>query len=827
MQRILDDDEHDEFTIVDDEEIINNNNSNNNNNEEEQEEEFDINHAMKLFSEEKPRPLSPIPSTEMLNPFRKNDSWEEYQCSLAYTCMSCPTTNDPFREFLKQEFTSSSTDGTLNNSNYISVRDSFDQYSRFHPRSIVKQKLKSQPDIFKNIAERHLKEKRLRAPKPVPSTTTASEPVTPTERIPVNVILGRSNSTDRTSYIPPPARPINSTGEVPHMLNIPTTISPPPNSVPSPITPAPSVIPAKKPVKSTKRNYSDLSASEHAEFLEMWDKIKRGGPEATSIIHSGRYIELSQRVQKEQNAYSKAMFEEAMMNKHRYRAVHESVDKQIDQIIQKKKERILELPAQYLPQISIYLEENKPDGSRPILRPIQRLLRIGKCKMFQTHLFTHFVIPDKDKNLFETEPVSILKQSIPITEKEPSQSSEQYPLDLAEQPEQWKKVSLPSVSTDPVVNDYLLKNMRKDTKDNVTFVMSSSPLITIFSSLGPRWEDEWTIPVTVTVDDTNNKCIYLDKPILKKKYTSREKNTIYYKNALKCYGINMRNYAYQEDFNQDPETQQFLSNLDGKTENLSDHSTNLVYRLFELEKLKLLVRYTVDGVMPDASGYIPIGVKAKLDYLGKRSEEQIQPDEAAKLWLHTYIKENAELVLGRVDLQNSTISTIQTQRLQDIIATQSSLLGAIPFNPELQTKRLHTILSSLSNLEAGKYIVQHVHESKYVNILQAQQNPNSYNLHLDYQNAGQTDTQTIPYIPKKWTEKTTQIPYTFKIDPASKKKQQQQQQQKQQGKKRKRQHNRGKKNKKTRTNTHPVGAPINPIVHSGATSRNNASTSME
>ena len=55
-----------------------------------------------------------------------------------------------------------------------------------------------------------------------------------------------------------------------------------------------------------------------------------------------------------------------------------------------------------------------------------------------------------------------------------------------------------------------------------------SAIETLVCNLGPQYGEQWEVPVTVKSGPDSHKIIVLDKPLVKKAMTAREKNNLYF-----------------------------------------------------------------------------------------------------------------------------------------------------------------------------------------------------------------------------------------------------------------------------------------------------------
>ena len=207
-----------------------------------------------------------------------------------------------------------------------------------------------------------------------------------------------------------------------------------------------------------------------------------------------------------------------------------------------------------------------------------------------------------------------------------------------------------------------------------------------------------------------------------------------------------------------------------QTESLSDIDTNVNYSMFDLGPSRIMVRYHTDGVVPDATPrrYKHIGVKPKLQYLGKKHPEEVTKREIARWWSHAYIRQDEELHVAHISVKNNSV--IEMER----IGTHSEIITKFGYEPSQAVKLLNMILTELRTLEPGfTYLVQHLRGDRSVKIWkddsqqtqqqqQQQHHQPSYNLAEDFKEVGKLD-DTIAYIPRKWRHQADRVPYTFPV----------------------------------------------------------------
>jgi hypothetical protein len=96
----------------------------------------------------------------------------------------------------------------------------------------------------------------------------------------------------------------------------------------------------------------------------------------------------------------------------------------------------------------------------------------------------------------------------------------------------WRKRSAPLLSTDPVVQQLVQT-------EAVDVVLSSSSISTLLSLLLLGGERTPQLPVVIrNLKEQNRSVVFVDAPFIKKTYTPREKNTLFYTLAIQHLGLN-------------------------------------------------------------------------------------------------------------------------------------------------------------------------------------------------------------------------------------------------------------------------------------------------
>ena len=62
-----------------------------------------------------------------------------------------------------------------------------------------------------------------------------------------------------------------------------------------------------------------------------------------------------------------------------------------------------------------------------------------------------------------------------------------------------------------------------------------------------------------------------------------------------------------------------------------------------------------------------VGIKTNLEYQLDLGMEEIAAADRARYWIHTYIRGDADLMLGRIDVLNTEIQTVERKQMINII----------------------------------------------------------------------------------------------------------------------------------------------------------------
>ena len=296
---------------------------------------------------------------------------------------------------------------------------------------------------------------------------------------------------------------------------------------------------------------------------------------------------------------------------------------------------------------------------------------------------------------------------------------------------------LPALVEDQNVIDILEKH-------EVDMVVTSSVLTCLVDNQPPGYEKEWEIPVTVQERDhpceegKKMRHVFLDKPLLTKHVTCRQKSEMYYDKLLKRKFLSRPELAGVNGEKSDPERNDTSSSmntesdedegeslvLDIDEEVVNSHSSetradsscdqrSVSYSIWGFGNLNILVRSRIHGigeeVVTDSATKKTsiirrtLGIKSKLHYqyssLG--CLEQTSASESARWWMHCFLRPESHMLIGHIDPMSSKLLYLETKTMKEILSPLSQ------FKPGPSMKRMRLMLELSSSLAKGKYILSH------------------------------------------------------------------------------------------------------------------------
>ncbi|GBB83357.1 hypothetical protein RclHR1_10090004 [Rhizophagus clarus] len=459
--------------------------------------------------------------------------------------------------------------------------------------------------------------------------------------------------------------------------------------------------------------YSSMSSEEHRKYLQIESMIHHNANLVSKDEHNF-YQNMSERVKNERKNFERWQFERSKL-----------FIGHLNQLIENKVMSHLKYGRQSnindYSRIELTIGLNPVSLGEPELKFKQKLNSIGKHFEFSV-------------------PTAIVNQ-IPIQlEKElwldDTPSANTISTDSAVK-DYWQKMRVPVVSQDPLIPE-MLSNHKVD-------IVISSGGLSALVGLAESTDVELEIPikmVEVTKENSVLKTIYIDKPFVNKRMTPREINQVYYNTAFKSMVLKM-------------DTCIDISNVENKDVELQNSSHNLEYSLWNIDDISILIRCKSNGYCRESDQKIrTVGIKTKLDYQLDYNYESISSIEQSRWWIHSMIRNKADLMLGRIDVPTNTLNMIEKVSAENILADESRVKSLI--------KKLYYIFNQLQrSLSQGSHILRHEKGEAYAVVFRSFETAETDSLtslrHI------KIDRETIPFVPLVWKGLHTQIKNTFPI----------------------------------------------------------------
>eukprot|EP01012_Entosiphon_sulcatum_P058344 TRINITY_DN8236_c0_g1_i1.p1 TRINITY_DN8236_c0_g1~~TRINITY_DN8236_c0_g1_i1.p1 ORF type:complete len:683 (-),score=110.07 TRINITY_DN8236_c0_g1_i1:7-2055(-) len=315
-----------------------------------------------------------------------------------------------------------------------------------------------------------------------------------------------------------------------------------------------------------------------------------------------------------------------------------------------------------------------------------------------------------------------------------------------------KAVDTPAVSADTHCRSLCAQR-------EIDVAISAAAFVALATTSVAEFKQEYALPVVIEQVDGRN-CIFVDKPIPKKKYTPRALNERFYKWAFwakSCRG----------------------ESGDAPPAAASDNPVPAMqYVAWKLGESRVLVRERVHGTLGPGTRSSgggkpePAIIRAKMEYLNKGYEldrdssrhydfEEFTPEEWARFYFMLELRPASRLHLAHVNTFTSTVLRMNYFTLSSLRTYLDQLHTDRPFQRELCLLHVHLVIQQLRKLTPGKYLVRHEPGSRSVQVLPAA-GPTEMatgQCHINLENpAGSSPLQGTPVDPRIDTMANTFIP---------------------------------------------------------------------
>ncbi|CAG8488242.1 15600_t:CDS:10 [Cetraspora pellucida] len=518
-----------------------------------------------------------------------------------------------------------------------------------------------------------------------------------------------------------------------------------------------------------KTHFSSMSEEEHLKYLQL-KTLATTSPTLISEQDRNFLLNMNERIQKEREEYIKWQYDRAQT---RLSFLNQNIADH-HHLTFGRQHVIKEYPRFYELMFTIGLALPPPGPGEPTLKFKQTIKATGTCYNFSLQPLSkpipisrvkEYWIHDKVSDTINASNSTDLLNSSNLKEDVENDKSKTKISDndndgkkTVPPADYWQKMCMPAVSKDPLIQSMV-------TQHKVDIVISSSGLCALVS-LQASSDVELEIPICVTESEAENsilKTIYIDKPLVKKRLTPRQRNQLFYDVAFESLalkqGIDIKNVLHpSEESSYDGPMNEGIIDTNNSEKSSDIHSGNSLYNLWSFGDINMLIRCKAHGFIqePDTDKKIRIvGIKTKLEYQLDVGYEDITNLERARWWIYTFIRNNAHLMLGRVNVLNNELWTIEKKRMADIIPDGNW--------PRPHSKMLHYILKKLQSLPKGSYLFSHLKGEPHATVT-----THLYDLHKAHSQSPLLDLETIPFIPMQWNGPPNQIPSTFPIRPTDK-----------------------------------------------------------
>ncbi|OQR95042.1 hypothetical protein THRCLA_08032 [Thraustotheca clavata] len=249
--------------------------------------------------------------------------------------------------------------------------------------------------------------------------------------------------------------------------------------------------------------------------------------------------------------------------------------------------------------------------------------------------------------------------------------------------------------------------------------LAASTLSTLFNHSNGKFREEFNIPVAI-VQDANKKMAILDKPLVDAVWSARKKLTKYTRKLLKS------------EISELPEQHVYE------------------YHTWQFGAKQVLLRIQPHAY--DQKTKKTVNIHTKIDYEWCTTPESTTESERTQMWLHSWIRGNASIVLGRFNGSGSQLIQLNQESLSSITSNRE--------NPLTKFTLVQDILNHVCELPLGQYIVSYTFAQPEIRVYSHTPEATALNLHERLDSAGRWDRTKLDINLPEWPF-PDQIPYTF------------------------------------------------------------------
>jgi hypothetical protein len=331
----------------------------------------------------------------------------------------------------------------------------------------------------------------------------------------------------------------------------------------------------------------------------------------------------------------------------------------------------------------------------------------------------------------------------------------------------------------PVSKDANIRAVLK--QHHYPFVASVSTITTLTS---PSIEISWEIPVIVTEDNQGgsikSKTVFLDKPLVSRDMSIKQKNEKFYKMSLKRWLLQNREAQPMaipgDQLSIDPEIlKSIVQQQHCDIPNVDNGPDMMIYSEWKMddEVGPLLVRGRSDGFFisktsPSSSPVQrPTAIVCKMQHVPDYQLEEFSAHEKAKyLMKSVFLGSEARILVGHVNPVAARLVSVESLTQSQLRPSGTSASLGTYFS------QLNDVLSWLKTLGKGEYLLSHESGEFSISITRLYWNKEdvqfsqgiaaTYNLHERQMQAGRSNLDLVEYLAPRWDfHRINQIPNTF------------------------------------------------------------------
>ncbi|KAJ9075216.1 hypothetical protein DSO57_1038169 [Entomophthora muscae] len=221
------------------------------------------------------------------------------------------------------------------------------------------------------------------------------------------------------------------------------------------------------------------------------------------------------------------------------------------------------------------------------------------------------------------------------------------------------KENLPRLVDDRLVNKFVCENQ-------VDVVISASSLTALVASSFPC-SKRFILPIEVVDLPSGGRTVYVGKPLPNVVMTARSINEKFYNNVIRrnlfCRSSNTSTFAVPADNSLNTS----VPSQANVPQESCYQSNAASYAAWMFGSVKVLIRSKVHGLICRDGKNEVTSLKTKMEYSPDFGAELVTPEEKARAWIHSLIRDSSDYLVARVDpLANRLLSYTTSKPVMDM-----------------------------------------------------------------------------------------------------------------------------------------------------------------